>query len=93
MKKLYYTDLDFALVEKISEVARSRGIANVQVALAWVLQQPGITAPIIGVTKLGQLDQLVGALDVKLDAAELSVLTGAYQPHEAITELPRPKQA
>ena len=93
MKKLYYTDPDFALVEKISEVARSRGIANVQVALAWVLQQPGITAPIIGVTKLEQLDQLVGALDVRLDAAELSVLTGAYQPHEAITELPRPKQA
>jgi len=91
MKKLYYTDPDFAIVEKISEVARNRGVVNVQVALAWVLQQPGITAPIIGVTKLEQLDQLAGALDVKLDVAELDVLSGAYQPHEVVSELPRPK--
>jgi len=91
MKKLYYTDPDFAIVEKISEVARRRGVPNVQVALAWVLQQPGITAPIIGVTKLEQLDQLVGALDVKLDPTELEVLSGAYQPHEVVSELPRPK--
>src|SRR4029078_10811815 len=88
MKKLYYTDPDFALVEKISEVARSRGIANVQVALAWVLQQPGITAPIIGVTKLEQLDQLVGSLEIKLDDAERSTLSNAYQPHEVVSELP-----
>jgi len=91
MKKLYYTDPDFAVVEKITEVARKRGVPNVQIALAWVLQQPGITAPIIGVTKLEQLEPLVGALDVKLDSAELNVLSAAYQPHEAITELPRPK--
>jgi len=91
MKKLYYTDPDFAIVEKISEVARQRGLPNVQVALAWVLQQPGITAPIIGVTKLGQLAELVGALEVKLDAAEVKTLSDAYQPHEVISELPRPK--
>jgi 1-deoxyxylulose-5-phosphate synthase len=91
MKKLYYTDPDFAIVDKITEVARNRGVPNVQVALAWVLQQPGITAPIIGVTKLDQLNQLVGALEVKLDAAEISALSGAYQPHEVISELPRPK--
>jgi aryl-alcohol dehydrogenase (NADP+) len=91
MKKLYYTDPDFAIVEKISEVARKRGVPNVQVALAWVLQQPGITAPIIGVTKLEQLDQLVGALDMRLDSSELEILSGAYQPHEVVSELPRPK--
>jgi 1-deoxyxylulose-5-phosphate synthase len=91
MKKLYYTDPDFAIVEKITEVARKRGLPNVQVALAWVLQQPGITAPIIGVTKLEQLDQLVGALDVRLDPSELEVLSAAYQPHEVVSELPRPK--
>ena len=91
MKKLYYTDPDFAVVEKISEVARKRGVPNVQIALAWVLQQPGITAPIVGVTKLEQLDQLVAALDVKLDASELNALSEAYQPHEVVSELPRPK--
>src|SRR5678809_1299451 len=86
MKKLYYTDPDFAVVEKISEVARKRGVPNVQVALAWVLQQPGITAPIVGVTKLEQLDQLVGALAVKLDHSELNVLSDAYRPHEVVSE-------
>jgi aryl-alcohol dehydrogenase (NADP+) len=91
MKKLYYTDPDFAIVEKITEVARRRGVPNVQVALAWVLQQPGITAPIVGVTKLEQLDQLVGALDVKLDPVELGALSDAYRPHEVVSELPRPK--
>jgi aryl-alcohol dehydrogenase (NADP+) len=91
MKKLYYTDPDFAIVEKITEVAKKRGVPNVQVALAWVLQQPGITAPIVGVTKLDQLDQLVGALDVKLDSSELNLLSDAYRPHEVVSELPRPK--
>jgi aryl-alcohol dehydrogenase (NADP+) len=55
-----------------------------------VLHQPGITSPIVGVTKVGQLDQLVGALEVKLDAAELKELSELYQPHEMIAELPRP---
>jgi aryl-alcohol dehydrogenase (NADP+) len=90
MKKLYYTTQDFAITERITQVARRRGLLNVQVALAWVLHQPGITAPIVGVTKLGQLDQLVGALEVKLDAAELKELSELYQPHEVIAELPRP---
>lgn len=91
MKKLYYTDPDFAIVEKITEVAKKRGVPNVQVALAWMLQQPGVTAPIIGVTKLGQLNELVGTLEVKLDSAELQALSDAYQPHEAVTDMPRPK--
>ena len=62
-----------------------------EIALAWVLQQPGITSPIVGVTKLEQLDQLVGALAVKLDHSELNVLSDAYRPHEVVSELPRPK--
>jgi aryl-alcohol dehydrogenase (NADP+) len=90
MKKLYYTTQDFAITERITRVARRRGLLNVQVALAWVLHQPGITSPIVGVTKVGQLDQLVGALEVKLDATELKELSELYQPHEMIAELPRP---
>jgi aryl-alcohol dehydrogenase (NADP+) len=90
MKKLYYTTQDFAITERITQVARRRGLLNVQVALAWVLHQPGITSPIVGVTKVGQLDQLVGALEVKLDATELKELSELYQPHEMIAELPRP---
>lgn len=92
MKKLYYTPQDFAITDRITEVSRRRGLPNVQVALAWMLHQPGITAPIVGVTKLEQLDQLVGALDVKLDASELMALSEIYQPKEVVSELPRPKK-
>jgi 1-deoxyxylulose-5-phosphate synthase len=92
MKKLYYTPQDFAITERITDVSRKRGLLNVQVALAWVLQQPGITAPIVGVTKLEQLDQLVGALPVKLEEQELQALSEAYQPKEVVSELPKPKK-
>ncbi len=92
MKKLYYAPQDFAITARITEVAGRRGLPNVQVALAWVLQQAGITAPIVGVTKLDQLDQLVGSLSVKLDSAELQALSEVYQPHEVISDLPRPKK-
>src|SRR5262245_38847637 len=56
MKKLYYKPSDFRIVERITEVSRHRGLPNVQVALAWVLHQPGITAPIVGATKVEHLD-------------------------------------
>lgn len=92
MKKLYYADQDFAIVEKIGQVAKARNLPNVQIALAWVLHQPGITAPIVGVTKTGQLDQLVDALSVRLDASELALLGEAYRPRDVIAELPRPKK-
>jgi aryl-alcohol dehydrogenase-like predicted oxidoreductase len=92
MKNLYYTPQDFSITERITDVSRKRGVLNVQVALAWVLQQPGITAPIVGVTKLEQLDQLVGALPVKLEAEELQALSEAYQPKEVVSELPKPKK-
>jgi aryl-alcohol dehydrogenase (NADP+) len=91
MKKLYYTPQDFAITERITEVARRLGLLNVQVALAWVLQQPGITAPIVGVTKLEQLDQLAGALAVRLEGPDLKALSEVYQPKEVVSELPRPK--
>jgi aryl-alcohol dehydrogenase (NADP+) len=91
MKGLYYKPQDFAITERITEVARRLGLPNVQVALAWVLQQPGVTAPIVGVTKMGQLDQLVDALTVKLDASDMKTLSEGYQPLEALAELPRPK--
>jgi len=90
MKKLYYSQQDFAITARITEVAAKRGVPNVQVALAWVLQQPGITAPIVGVTKVEQLDELAGSLSVTLDSSELQVLSEVYQPHEVVSDLPRP---
>ena len=80
-QKLYYQDSDFQIVDRITEVAKQRGVSNAQIALAWVLAQPGITAPIIGASKMEQLEDLVKALDVKLTPEEIKALSDPYQPH------------
>ena len=82
--EMYYQPGDFTVVERVTEIARKRGISNAQVALAWVLHQPGITSPIIGSTKLAHIDDAVAALEVKLDAAELKALEEPYQPHPVL---------
>ena len=81
---MYYQHSDFAVVDRVTEIARQRGVPNAQVALAWVLQQPGVTAPIVGASKMHHLDDALAALDVKLDAAELKALAEPYQPHRVL---------
>ena len=83
-KAMYYQDSDFAVVERVGEIARKRGVSNMQVALAWILQQPGITAPIIGVTKMHHLDEAVAALNLKLNDEELKSLAEPYQLHRVL---------
>jgi aryl-alcohol dehydrogenase (NADP+) len=83
-KELYYQSSDFAVVNRVAEIARKRGIPNAQVALAWVLQQPAVTSPIIGATKMSHLDDAVAALSVKLDDADLKALAEPYQPHPVL---------
>jgi aryl-alcohol dehydrogenase-like predicted oxidoreductase len=80
-KSYYYRPSDFAVVERLTEIAKKRGQPNVQLALAWVLQQPGITAPIVGASKMQHLEDAVAALDIKLDPSELKSLAEPYQPH------------
>ena len=82
--ELYYQPCDFDVVDRITEVARKRGVSNAQVALAWVLHQPGITAPIVGASKMPHLEEAVSALAVKLDEAELKALAEPYQPHPVL---------
>jgi aryl-alcohol dehydrogenase (NADP+) len=72
---------DYQIRDAVTKVATQRGATNAQVALAWVLQQPGITSPIIGATKTTQLDDTVKALDLKLAEDELKMLAEPYQPH------------
>jgi aryl-alcohol dehydrogenase-like predicted oxidoreductase len=79
--KMYYQPSDFALVDRLTEIAKKRGLSNAQIALAWILQQPGVTAPIIGASKMKHLDEAIGALDVKLTGDELKTLNEPYQPH------------
>lgn len=65
--KLYYQNTDFQIVDRVVELAKGRGVAPAQIALAWLLHQPGITAPIIGASKMEHLEQAVAALDIALD--------------------------
>jgi len=81
---LYYTPSDFAVVDRVSEIAEKRGVNNAQIALAWILAQPGVTAPIIGASKMSHLEDAVKALELKLDEAELKALAEPYQPHAVL---------
>ena len=83
-QSLYYADWDFRVVDRVVEIARARGVTPAQIALAWILRQPGVTAPIIGVTKIEQLDDAVVALDVTLDDAEFRRLEEPYVPHPVL---------
>ena len=83
-QKLYYTDSDFAVVDRVSAVAKQRNVPNAQVALAWMLAKPGVTAPIIGASKMSHLDDAVAALSLKLDDSELRQLEEAYLPHRVL---------
>jgi len=83
-QKMYYQNSDFAVVDRVGEIARRRGVSNMQIALAWILQQPGITAPIIGASRLQHLDEAAAALSVKLDTDELKMLTEPYKPHPVL---------
>ena len=82
--QMYYRDDDFKVVERVTEIAEKRGVTNMQVALAWVLAQPGITAPIIGSSKMEHLEDNLKALELKLDADELKALAEPYQPHPVL---------
>ncbi|MCI0486006.1 MAG: aldo/keto reductase [Blastocatellia bacterium] len=83
-KKFYYEPSDFRVVDRISEIAQNRGAPNAQVALAWLLAQPGVTAPIIGASKMNHLDDAASALDLKLEDAEMKALADAYEPHPVL---------
>jgi 1-deoxyxylulose-5-phosphate synthase len=83
-KDMYYADADFAVADAVADVARARGVAPAQIALAWVLRQPGVTAPIVGASKMEQLDQAIAALDVALTDEECRRLEAPYVPHRIL---------
>ena len=76
-----YQDSDRAIVERVAEVAQERGVPRAQVALAWVLSNPAVTAPIVGATKLEHLDDAVAAVEIELGDEELRRLEEPYEPH------------
>ena len=74
-------DVDKNVIYAVSEIAQARGISQVQVALAWLLQQPAVSAPIVGVTKPFHLEDAVGALAIRLEPVECANLERYYVPH------------
>ena len=91
-KDMYYSEDDFAVVDAVLDVAKRRGVSAAQVACAWVLQAPGVTAPIIGATKPQHLKELIAAVDLKLADDEVAALEKPYRPHGILGHAqPKPK--
>ena len=83
-QQMYYADADFAVADAVVEVACEKGVKPAQVALAWLLRQPGVTAPIVGASKLEQLDDAVAALELTLSDDECRRLEAPYVPHRVL---------
>jgi len=83
-RDMYYQPDDFTVAERLQAVAKKVGRKPMQVALAWIAGRPGVTAPIIGASKIEHLDDAVGALDLKLDAADAKALEEPYKPHPVL---------
>ena len=79
-KTLYHAS-DRPIVERVAQVAQQRGVSRAQVALAWMLSKPVISAPIIGASKPHHLDDAIAALELKLSADEIALLEEPYEPH------------
>ena len=73
-------DCDYDVLDRVKALAATRGVSPARIALAWLLHQPGVAAPIVGATRLEQLDDALGALDIELDESERADLEAPYQP-------------
>jgi 1-deoxyxylulose-5-phosphate synthase len=78
---LYTPDVDFAVIDRLTEVANARGLPSAQVALAWLLHKPGVTAPIVGATKVEHLEDALAAEQLTLSDEEITRLEEPYVPH------------
>jgi 1-deoxyxylulose-5-phosphate synthase len=75
---------DFDVVDRLAEVAGERGAPPAQVALAWLLHKPGVTAPIVGATKLGHLEDALAATELELSPDEIALLEEPYRPNRVL---------
>lgn len=82
--ELYFREEDFIVAERVQEIARERGVTGPQIALAWLLNKPYITAPIIGATKMEHLNQAIAALEIQLSHEEIKRLEEVYRPHPVL---------
>jgi aryl-alcohol dehydrogenase-like predicted oxidoreductase len=81
LDSLYRPDLDVAVIDRAADVAAERGVSSAQVALSWLLHQPGVTAPIVGATRLEHLEDALAAEQLTLSDEEIARLEEPYVPH------------
>jgi len=81
---MYFKETDFQIVDRVLDLAKRRGVKPAQIALAWLLRQPGVTAPVIGASKMHQLEEAVAALEIALTDEECRFLEELYQPHPVL---------
>jgi aryl-alcohol dehydrogenase (NADP+) len=82
--RMYYSDGDFKVLERVTELAAKMACSPAQIALAWMLHKPAITSPIIGATKLAYLDQAFAALELTLQPEQMAFLEQPYLPHPVL---------
>jgi aryl-alcohol dehydrogenase (NADP+) len=78
--QLYFADEDFKVLAEVEKVAKARGVKPIQIALAWVLQVAGVTSPIVGFSKAGQVEDAIAALEIALTPEEIKALEAPYRP-------------
>jgi len=81
---MYYEDVDFKIAGRVRELATKKGKTSAQIALGWLLHRPGVVSPIIGCTKISQLEDAVGALSVSLNADDMKFLEELYTPRRIL---------
>jgi aryl-alcohol dehydrogenase-like predicted oxidoreductase len=82
--QMYFHEEDFKVAELAQEIGREHNATGSQIALAWILSKPYISAPIIGASKMDHLNQAIGALEIHLSADEIARLENLYQPHRVL---------
>lgn len=80
-RTMYFKDNDYEIAEATQAVAKNRGITPTQAACAWILQAPGVTAPIVGATKTHHLEEIFAMVDIKLSSEEIAAMEAPYRPH------------
>jgi len=87
-----YRDDDYEILEAVEAVARAHGASPAQIACAWVLQAPGVTAPIVGATRAQHIKELIAAVEIKLSPEEVKAMEAPYRPHP-LTGRVQPRQS
>jgi aryl-alcohol dehydrogenase-like predicted oxidoreductase len=81
---MYYTDTDFAVVDRVVTIAETMDVTPAQIALAWLLHKPGVTSPIIGATKMHHLEEAVAAVEIQLSEEQIKKIEEPYVPHRVL---------